>query len=342
MIRRNAIFFLIDKNIFPAAIFQATRLASLNPRDDTDICVISDSANDVALAKDFAAPCRIIYLDPSMVKVPMNQAYASRVSYYRAYVPSLLAGEYRRILHLDTDIAIENDKIFSLFDIEMGGHPIAAVRDAMVAYSNVPANVAELKSTLRKGGRKYLNNGMALIDSDRFVGLGLETRTIAAISKSRTPLSYANQTAINATLNGNWLELSPAFNMMVPLWKSFVREVCAPTIVHFAGPAKPWHGPRFAENHRVKAEMEQFFRGTPWKGFLASFFNVKDVLQQVVAVPGLGPTRTANKPTSLPSIEMRPNYDMPGFVRYLAETPFADVLQGVTSLDLGKIPAQFR
>jgi lipopolysaccharide biosynthesis glycosyltransferase len=128
MIRRNAIFFLIDKNIFPAAIFQATRLASLNPRDDTDICVISDSANDVALAKDFAAPCRIIYLDPSMVKVPMNQAYASRVSYYRAYVPSLLAGEYRRILHLDADIAIENDKIFSLFDIEMGGHPIAAVR----------------------------------------------------------------------------------------------------------------------------------------------------------------------------------------------------------------------
>lgn len=342
MTRRNAIFFLIDKNIFPAAIFQATRLTSLNPRDDTDVCVISDSASDVALAKDFAAPCRIIYFDPGMVKIPMNHAYASRASYYRPYVPRLLAGEYRKILHLDTDIAIENDKIFSLFDIEMGAYPIAAVRDAMVAYSNVPANLAELKSTLRKATPKYLNNGMALIDTDRFSELDLETRTIAAMGKSQTPLPYASQSALNALLDGNWLELSPTFNMMVPLWKSFVREVCPPTIVHFAGPAKPWHGPRFAENHRVKAEMEQFCRGTPWKGFLASFFDVKDALRQAVALPGLGPTRVANKPATLPSIEKRPNFDMPGFVRYLVETPFADVLQGVMSLDLGKIPAQFR
>jgi lipopolysaccharide biosynthesis glycosyltransferase len=340
MTRRNAIVFLIDANLFPAAIFQAVRLAALNGRPDTDICIVTDSEKDIALAREFGAPCQLVHLGPATIKVPTNNAYKTKVTYYRAYFPRLLSGEYKKILQIDVDIAIENDKVLSLFDLDMRGHAIAAVRDALVAYSNVDANEAELKSALKNGGRKYLNNGMTLIDPDRFAELGLESRTLSTIGKSPTPLPYANQTAINATLDGDWLELSPTFNMMLPLWKSFVREVCPPSIVHFAGPAKPWHGPRFTEKHSVKDEMERFFPKTPWKGFLARFYNFQHAWKQATATPSPGLPRNET-PRGPAAVDKRPKYDMAGFTRYLVETTFADVEQGMTSLDLSKIPQDF-
>ena len=62
---------------------------------------------------------------------------------------------------------------------------------------------------------------------------------------------HLDQSALNLLLRGDFLELSPAFNLMTPLWNSFVREAIAPAIVHFTGALKPWHGPMFLLDHRL-------------------------------------------------------------------------------------------
>jgi lipopolysaccharide biosynthesis glycosyltransferase len=332
-----AVALVSDANQFPIAVFVASQLARLNPRGDTDIVIASDADEDMGKAKDFGVPARLFPVGGRLPDVRFATGnYVSPATYYRLFLPDLLGDEYRRILYIDLDVYVHNAKLFSLLDLDMQDFPIGGVRDSMIAHTTIPINATELGNTLSKRSRKYLNGGINLIDCERFRKRDIRARVVKAIAGKKLPLLYNDQTAFNHVLDGNWLELSPSFNMFVPLWNSFVRQVCEPVLVHFAGPNKPWHGPAFIEDHPVKRELEAFLAATPWKDFRARFFNVKTAL----AAPKLsvGPGLPAGKPT-VRSIMTRQHFDMKGFVEYLTNTPFADVAAGLTTMKLDLIPA---
>jgi hypothetical protein len=49
--RRNALVLVSDEKIFPAAVFNAVRLAQLNQRSDTDVILFSDWTQGISAAK---------------------------------------------------------------------------------------------------------------------------------------------------------------------------------------------------------------------------------------------------------------------------------------------------
>ena len=330
MAGRDAIIMIADDLQFPPAMFLAQRLRRLNPREDLDIIVASSSKRALESAAGF---------DPAITLFDINEAeperdlpvygYLTRATYLRLFVPRLLEGSYRRLLYLDNDCYPEDDTLFRLFDLDMGKHAVAGVRDLHIPFIPNQVNAAELATTLGVTGRgmelfsgaKYLNNGVLLIDTAAFRRAHIEKKATQYLQAHPKP-RYLEQTLLNATLHGRWLELSPRFNMVLPALATFIAAFVRPSIIHFTGGVKPWHA-GFRVSHPVRAELSAFLNDSPWRSFL----------QRVnpVVLGGPPPPQTTGEPQwRAPAI--------PNLVRYLSETPFADVAEGLTSVDGSALP----
>jgi lipopolysaccharide biosynthesis glycosyltransferase len=328
MPKRNAIVFAVDSKLFPAAVFQAARLNALGGRADTDIVIASDSAADFEVAKASGVPFRPWPVAPgTLAEVRMYGKRLPAATYYRVFLPKLLGGEYARLLYMDVDIYIHRKEVFGLFDLDLAGNSLAAVRDPL-PWRGLERELAELRRTTKNREQKYLNAGVLLIDPAAFAEQRVERRVLKVSAEQ--PLWLNDQSALNIVLDGRWLELSPAFNMLVEFWPTFVPKVCDPAVVHFIGTVKPWHGARFREAHPVKAAMEAFFPASPWPRFLTGFYNFEKAMQDLrqgipeAALPGETPFEPARSPA---------------YLDYLRNTRFADVEARLTSLRLENMPA---
>ena len=158
--------------------------------------------------------------------------------------------------------------MFALFDLDMGSHAVAAIRDLHIPFIPNRRNGGELLDTLRirpdeRLGAKYLNSGVLLIDLQAYRQERIEKKALQLIREKRIQLRQPDQTIFNAVLRTRWLELSPSFNMVTRARASFIRDFAPPVIVHFTGRVKPWHR-RFIDHHPVRAELEAFLKETPW------------------------------------------------------------------------------
>jgi lipopolysaccharide biosynthesis glycosyltransferase len=317
---RNAIVLTSDAKIFPAAAFVADRLAALNTRADTDVFVFTESERDMADAAAFGARFEVRRIDAALVRAFPESGHVTRAAYYWFFAPGLLGEQYRRILYLDVDTYPESDKLLALFDLDMQEHAFAAVRGLRHTKGT-----RETRLVLRKGGGKYLNSGVLLIDRARYIETGLFEQLIDVARGRTVPLGLWDQSALNYVLDGDWLELSPSFNMVVAMWNSPVRKAFEPVIVHFAGPVKPWHGARFQVDHPVRRELERFVLASPWKGFLASHYGLDDVLRAL-------DSRPASDPRGWQLISSG--------LDHLRNGVFADVEQGLTVRHAELLPAR--
>lgn len=319
---RNAVVIVSDEKLFPAGAFLAERLAALNDRDDTDIVLFTDSARELETA---AVLPDLPYRVRSMVRPPRLASGAMVApTWFRFFLPEALSDTYRRLLYLDVDVWVEDARPFALFDLDMAGSTVAAVRDACIAYMR---DTVEIETVLGKGGdSRYFNAGVLLIDVARAVADDMFGSLVELAGK---PLRYSDQTALNMLFRGRWVELSPAFNMMLQTWSSFARRVYEPAIVHFAGGRKPWMGAKFDVPHPARAEMERYFPWSRWKNFLPGFFSLGDLMSPKPQVPP-DPADAFTFDRAFPS--------RPAFLDYLKNTAFADVAAGITTPHLELIP----
>lgn len=323
MPRTNAIFLCTDAKLFPVAVFAAQRLQALNNRADTEIILFCNDQSSTDSVREMGLPFRVeLITRPKAVP-----EYMAHPTYMRFWAYQRFAREFDRLLYVDTDIYPESSRVFDLFDLDLGPQVIAGVRDLQIAFSN---NDEERASARAGDPRKYLNAGITLLDGKRFMEAGILSDTIAMSRVVRKPPLH-DQTLLNMVLRGNWLELSPAFNMMQIAWESFVRRVFEPVIVHFAGPQKPWMATGFMMSHPVRREMEAYFPTTPWAAFLSHKVDFQAAWN--LAKAG-GPAKAEPPPFNFD----RNFPNRPDFLRFIAETDFADVVQGITIRHTEHIP----
>ncbi len=137
MSKPNVIALTGDAAMFPAAAFLATRLAALNPRPhDTEVVIFSDSLGDLQKAAAFRVPADLKAADGVTNGLPLGADRLPRIAFLRLLVPSILGDEVQRILYLDVDVSVENASPFGLFDLDMKGHAIGAVRSLYGLWAN--------------------------------------------------------------------------------------------------------------------------------------------------------------------------------------------------------------
>jgi lipopolysaccharide biosynthesis glycosyltransferase len=174
-------------------------------------------------------------------------------AYYRMAIPDLIKAD--KVLYLDCDIMVNGD-LEALYSTDLTNLPLAAVMDPV--FQPINELGMDVNST-------YFNTGVMLINSSYWRENKISKRTMAYLHANPEKITYADQCALNAVVNGNYLSLSKDFNFQSGHIKNsedlkLINDK-APKIVHFTGSLKPTH---YLCTHPLKSEFLFELSQTPF------------------------------------------------------------------------------
>jgi hypothetical protein len=253
----RAVVFACDGQYARFAMVAAEQIARLHPERDFDICLCymdERPPEPAGLAHLGVRYCRVtagdlfdgLRLDPGR----------TQVVYLRLALPAAFAGEYRRLLYLDGDVFVQGGDFSALLGVDLGGHAIGAVRDN--SQWRTPARRPKQFKVLGVEGARYFNAGVMLIDVAGFNARGILESCVRLGRENREVMIRHDQNLLNATLRGDWAELSPRWNWQYT-WASRLFEAMEDAnVVHFIGPRKPWKDERGEFPLRFKRAYRAF------------------------------------------------------------------------------------
>jgi hypothetical protein len=261
----KAVVFACDSTYARYALLAAQQIARLHPERDFDICLCSD--------EDLYIPPGIAHHGFRICRVATHGAFdglrldrgRTDVVYLRLALPAAFAGQYQRLLYLDSDIFVQRGDFGALLAVGLGERVLGAVRDNI--QWRTPNRVPEQFRRLGLARAPYFNAGVLLIDVERFYAAGSLARCVAFGRKNRDQMIRHDQNLLNGTLQGDWAELSPVWNWQYTWASRFFEAMADPHIVHFIGPKKPWKhaGGEFPLRYRraYRAFFEAHFPDAP-------------------------------------------------------------------------------
>lgn len=203
---------------------------------DVTILIASADATHANLSGDYA---EILPIDVSgfIDKLPQNKRL-KQYTYWRLPAFAEAAKKFDKILYLDTDFHVLGTDLMKLFDLDMKGAPLAAVRD--VHQSVRPDRLPNEFKILDWDNAPYFNAGMLLIDGAQFREQNMLSVLETFAMDYPHALTAHDQSLLNLAYYKNWLELSPVWNWQLSprncrIYSSFDVE-----LVHLAGEIKPW------------------------------------------------------------------------------------------------------
>ncbi|MGE5722298.1 MAG: glycosyltransferase family 8 protein [Sphingomonadales bacterium] len=342
---KNAICLCVDRNMIVPALFVACAVArhANRGRDDHDLVIVVPPGDLDAAHRDFARS-RNILIDETMEldsirDIRVSEARLSSATLMRLLLAGHYEGKYEKILYLDADLTIHEGP-GRLFDIDMEGHSLAAVPSGRV-LSDLPDKEAKrITSHFSALGMtppyRYFNAGVMLIDPSKWMKERITERALDFVRKNPELCALPDEDALNAVLDGAFLELSPIWNARPDrLWASDFE----PAIVHYAGVSKPWirfgRYKRFRELRSAYRCYAKFIGQTPWPTYLRSRWGFKDVCGSMVRegeylvstlIAALSGKKSGKRRA------FREEYR-----KFTHESDFADVRQGLATRERGFI-----
>ena len=188
-------------------------------------------------------------------------------AYHRLLAPALV--DANRALYLDSDLVVLGP-LDELFELPLGETPLAAVPDASVNRWR------ELGMT---EGSPYLNSGVLIMNLRVWRALRLTEQIWEFAVSQPQVIKFADQCAINAVLDGNWIPLEARWNRQIALapqrWFGGPDPAWPNTrIVHFAGNSKPW---LIAEHPPWKSDYLRHRKATPFSYRWSEDLGLKSV-----------------------------------------------------------------
>lgn len=248
---RRAVAFCCDEGYLPYALLAASQVAALAPGRDFDILICGDPAPPVPASLEGLGLRRCSIDTRGRLAGLWVDARRTGSAYLRLALPEALAGDYDRILYLDSDVFVQGGDFGALLGAELGGFAVAAVRDNI--QWRTPGRRPEEFRRFGWPAAPYLNSGLLLIDVPAFVSGDLLGRAVAMGRGAGDRLIALDQTLLNCLLRGDWAELSPVWNWQYTRASRLFEAMEGAHVVHFIGRVKPWNDPagdlppRFAE-----------------------------------------------------------------------------------------------
>jgi len=188
----------------------------------------------------------------------------SKANYYRLLIPELLPFA-KKVIYLDADIIVVSSmREFLKFDLK--NQVLAAVADPIYKW----------KSDLgMKDSASYFNSGVMLINLELWRERDTTNKAFEFILAHPEKIRFVDQCALNAVIDGDYLELRPKFNQQAILYRegfdfgetSWTNEqiseaVDTPILIHYTGPSKPWE---YNSNHPRKSAYWEVQKDSPFK-----------------------------------------------------------------------------
>lgn len=197
----------------------------------------------------------------------------------RLFLPNVAQG---RVLYIDGDTQIRGP-LLPLFNVDMRGYPIAAVRDQYVlrqVYKGKPDAAYFREIMGDHPATDYFNSGVLLMELDAIQAdaeLTLEMQNFSKLDGYR----YLDQDHLNHLFAGRTHFLPHRWNSVwgrgryqSKLWRKLdlpeeERTTERPGIVHFTGPKKPWKKLRFSTiTQSLPAVLAYRLFQRRWQGYL--------------------------------------------------------------------------
>ena len=235
----SAVVFACDETYLPFAVHAAAQIARLSPGRDFDICLAT-------MGPPLAPPGSLAPLGLRAARLDPGDAFdglkldgrRTASAYLRLALPAAFAGEYRRLLYLDSDVFALGGDFGALLRVDLGGRPLAAVRDSI--QWRTPNRRAKVFRALGLPAARYFNSGVMLMDVEAMLARDIPGGCLALGRGERDRLPGLDQELFNAVLHGDWAELSPVWNWQDTWATRLFETLVDPNIVHFIGPKKPW------------------------------------------------------------------------------------------------------
>lgn len=275
----------------------------------------------------------ISHIPDALPTITSKFAHWSSASLHRLILPPHVARLYERILYLDCDTSIEGS-LAPLFHLDTGEYCVAAVRDIPFYLINKSENSGRQLdgfSEVTSDPDRYFNAGILLIDVHLWCEEDICGRTLDYLVRHPHG-GLRDQPALNSILDGRYAELSPLWNLQVRGYKPLkLGDFLKPVIRHFTGQPKPWM--RFAERKgRLTVDQDylrfqSFLGGTPWEDWLGQQWSWADLAKNV-RFEFIRQIRRRPPPGDLSDGLRKLRADL--FRRYCMDTPYIDVIQGIT------------
>jgi hypothetical protein len=254
---RRAVVFACDGNYARYALFAASQIARLHPDRDFDICICAMEetlAPAQGLERHGFRYCRIG--TEGLFRGLNLDARRTEAAYLRLALPGAFAGDYDRLLYLDSDIFVQGGDFAGLMALDLGPRPVAAVRDN--TQWRTPKRRPEQFRRLGLPTARYFNSGLLLIDVAAFERGRLLQRCLDFARAHEGRMIGHDQNLLNCVLQGDWAELSPLWNWQYT-WASRLFEALeVANVVHFIGATKPWRDPEGRLPRRFRRAVATF------------------------------------------------------------------------------------
>lgn len=194
-------------------------------------------------------------------RMPENRRL-SNIVYARLLIDRLVGPDVERILYLDCDMLVRDD-IGLLFNVDLGGHSIAAVRDTSGAFITGQRDLLKNRDIFDPAD-PYFNAGLVLIDIGRWREADIVRHMEEAYASGVMQRIYYDQDLLNLIFRRKWLNLPWRWNVIDA---RPMHEGLDPAIAHYTGEAKPWgllagifRSVAFARFYRHVMTNELFYR----------------------------------------------------------------------------------
>ena len=241
-------------------------LVAISNVPDADVRRLQEFTAEPGVRLEFVRP------DPAPLNTLPRAPGCDQSTYFRLQLPGL-APHIERAIWVDGDMVILRD-IGELYDMDLGGAPLAAVQDLAVPYVSSRRGVAAWRELGLDGGQPYFNAGLMVMDFRQWREQGLEALVYEYLRTH--PVGLFDQDALNAVFGGVWKSLDLRWNVVAgvvgrgffhpPFLDTRRLDDLAkdPWVLHYSGDWKPWTLPYGRPPYDV------FFRyldETPWRGW---------------------------------------------------------------------------
>lgn len=274
-VHRRAVVFCLNPAWLPFGAFAARQIALLPGSRSFDICIASTEQLDLPEGlKDLGL--RVLQIEiGAMLSQQDTATRHGDAGYLRLAMPDLLKADYDRILYLDSDIFVHGGDFNKLFEVDLGGLCLGAVR--VVTQWGSPERQRHEFAALDLAPAPYFNSGVLLIDVPAYIAAEVTRKALDLGAEKGHLFRSHDQSLLNVCLYRAWAELSPVWNWQWYVKAPFFAELAGQNIVHMIGPVKPWHDPG-------RACISLLYRKA-YDSFLAAYFP------DVQRVPQYAPDR---------------------------------------------------
>jgi len=165
--------------------------------------------------------------------VPLTLSHITHEMYYRYLLPEILQDE-KRTIYSDVDVLCVGGGVRELWDMDLKGAPIAAVRKEKGNDVNYVSHMTRMGVP---PGSPYYFSGMLIMDLEKLRADGFFSACMEKTAEKAEELVFPDMDVINVVMTGRFAEIDPLWNM-TDRYSILRRDV---KMWHFLGQTqKPW------------------------------------------------------------------------------------------------------